>query len=137
MAAAGVILSLLFVGLQLQEGNRETRAATIQAALDSEITFQTAVALHAETWSKVADGEALAEGGELRRGMALYGMLMTVYENRFHQYNSGYLDRPPSELVASAVAWPIYDLWRPGGGAMTRSPEFIDLLDEIRASGRN
>ena len=136
VAAIGVILSLLFVGQQLQEGNRETRAATVQAALDSEIAFQAVVALHAETWGKVSDGEALAAGGELRRGIALYNMLMTVYENRFHQYNSGYLDRPPSELVAGAASWPIYDIWRPTGGAKTRSPEFLDLLEEVRASAR-
>ncbi len=135
VAAIGVVLSLLFVGFQIRDGNRETVAATIQAALDSEMIFQTAIALHADTWDKVSGGIELADGEEMSRGNALYTMLMTVYENRFHQFNSGYLDRPPSELVAIAVHWPIYDLWRVRGGAATRSPEFLELLDEIRASG--
>jgi len=34
IAGVGVILSLIFVGLQINEGNRETRAATLQAATD-------------------------------------------------------------------------------------------------------
>jgi len=36
VAAVGVIFSLVFVGLQINEGNQETRAATVQAAYDSE-----------------------------------------------------------------------------------------------------
>ncbi len=135
VAAIGVISSLLFVGFQIRDGNRETVAATIQASLDSEITFQTAIALHADTWSKLSGGEALAEGEETSRAITLYTMLMTVYENRFHQFNAGYFERPPSELVATAVHWPIYDSWRVRGGATTRSPEFLELLDEMRASG--
>jgi len=31
-AAVGVVLSLVFVGLQIEEGNRETRATTLQSA---------------------------------------------------------------------------------------------------------
>ena len=135
IAAIGVILSLLFVGFQIQDGNRERIAATIQASLDSEMAFQAEIARYAGTWDKMSRGQALAEGEETRLAITLFGMLMTVYENRFHQFNSGYLDRPPSELVAIAVHWPIYDLWRVRGGAATRSPEFLELLDEIRASG--
>jgi len=37
IAGIGVILSLIFVGLQINEGNREIRAATLQAATDSEM----------------------------------------------------------------------------------------------------
>jgi len=137
VAAIGVILSLLFVGFQVRDGNRETIAATMQAALDLEVAFQATIVLHANTWSKVSDGQDLAAGEEAARGFALYSMLMTVYENRYHQYNSGYLDRPPSELVTAAVHWPIYDAWRLRGGATTRSPGFLELLDEVRASATN
>ena len=135
VAAFGVILSLMFVGFQIRDGNRETVAATMQAALDSEIHFQSTIALHAETWSKVGNGEELAPGEELAQGFALYTMLMTVYENRFHQYQSGYLDRAPEEVLKTAVHFPIYDAWRQRGGAKTRSPEFLELLDELRAAG--
>jgi hypothetical protein len=134
VAAIGVILSLLFVGLQVRDGNRETVAATMQAALDSEMHFQSTVALHAGTWYKVRSGQELQVGEEVTRGIALYNMLLTVIENRFHQFNSGYLDRPVSELVATVADWPIYDAWRLTGGATSRSPEFQKLIDEVRAS---
>ena len=132
VAAVGVILSLLFVGFQIQDGNRERIAATIQAALDSEMAFQAEVARHAGTWDKVSRGLALAEGEETRLAITLFGMLMTVYENQFHQYNSGYLSRPPSELLETAVHFPVFELWRATGGAVSRSPEFIRLADETR-----
>ena len=38
IAAIGVVFSLIFVGLQINEGNQETRAATIQAAVATCIT---------------------------------------------------------------------------------------------------
>ena len=135
VAAVGVILSLMFVGFQIRDGNRETVAATMQATLDLETRFQSTIALHAETWSKVSNGQELAAGEELAQGIALYSMLMTVYENRFHQFHSDYLDRSPEEVVATAVHLPIYDAWRLKGGARTRSPEFLELLDEMRAAG--
>ena len=132
IAATAVVLSLIFVGFQISDGNRETRSATIQAALDSEMAFQAELARHAGTWSKLSQGQALAEGEETARAMALFGMLMTVYENQFHQYNSGYLSRPPSELLETAVYLPIFELWRVTGGATSRSPEFMRLADETR-----
>ena len=132
VAAIGVILSLLFVGFQIQDGNRERIAATIQASLDSEMTFQAEAARHAGTWDKLSKGQELAEGEETRRAITLFGMLMTVYENQFHQYNSGYLSRPPSEVLETAVHFPVFELWRVTGGATSRSPEFMRLVDETR-----
>ena len=48
--------SLIFVGIQLVRGNRESRAATIQAALASENSFNATVAQYAGTWDKVVKG---------------------------------------------------------------------------------
>ncbi len=81
IAAIGVILSLLFVGFQIQDGNRETVAATVQASLDSEMFFQAEIARHANTWELVVRGGEFSDGEENRRAIALYGMLMTLYEN--------------------------------------------------------
>lgn len=134
VAAIGVILSLLFVGLQIRDGNRETVAATKQAALELEMRLQSEVALHADTWYKVRNGQELQVGEEATRGIAMYNMLVTVMENRFHQYNSGYLDRPVTEVVETFVSFPIYDAWRVTGAATSRSPEFLKLIDEARAS---
>jgi len=69
VAAIGVILSLLFVGYQIKDGNRETRAATLQATLDSEMALQSETLQYADVWDKVLSGAHLAEGDD--RGPAI------------------------------------------------------------------
>ena len=40
VGGVAIIVSLLYVGLQIKHGNRETRANTLQATLDSEMSLQ-------------------------------------------------------------------------------------------------
>ena len=40
LGAVAIVISLVFVGFQINDGNRETRAATTQAILDSEMFFR-------------------------------------------------------------------------------------------------
>ena len=82
IAAIGVILSLLFVGFEIRDGNQETRAVTVQATLDSEMAFQSELLRYADIWEKVARGESLSDGEEVRRGTILYNMMMTLNEDR-------------------------------------------------------
>lgn len=51
LAAIGVIVSLIFVGLQVKKSNAEARLATIQATTDTEIMMVSAFADHAENES--------------------------------------------------------------------------------------
>jgi hypothetical protein len=120
IAAFGVILSLLFVGFQIQDGNRETRAATLQATLDSEMALQSEAMRYAGTWEKVVTVVHLADGEETRRAILLYNMMMTLYQNQYYQFKSGYLDNPPA--TEDPVTWPFYEVWRGSGGAKNRSP---------------
>ena len=39
LGGVAIIVSLLYVGLQIKHGNQETRANTLQATLDSEMFF--------------------------------------------------------------------------------------------------
>ncbi len=91
IGAVGVVTSLIFVGLQLNEGNRETRAATLQAATDSELFVQAEFLRYADTWQRIARGVPL-EDDELRKGIVLYQMAITEFENRYHQFETGYFD---------------------------------------------
>ena len=43
VAAIGGILSLVFVGFQLNEGNKEARAATVQASIDSGLSLMSCI----------------------------------------------------------------------------------------------
>ena len=133
VASICVILSLIFVGLELSEGNRETSAATAQAASDQTMFLQSEILRYADTWQKVLDGAPLELGEENRRGIVLFDMVMTENENRFQQYDSGYLEDRRSNLD-TFVALPIYDQWRASPGGNSKSPEYLEFLDELGSS---
>ena len=136
IAATGVIFSLLFVGFEIRDGNRETRSATVQQILDSEMTFQSEVLRNADIWAKVTQGESLSDGEEALRGVVLYNMMMTLNEDRYYQFKSGYLDQEPPVLRSTELtSYPIYDTWRKSAGANSRSREFLELLDRQREPG--
>ena len=129
VAAFGVIVSLLFVGFQIADGNRETRSATVQAVLDSEIYVQSQLLRYPNTWDKIASGQPLSDRAEERRGILLFTMLMTVYDNRYHQVKSGLMEQ---SLTGIPLAFPFYEVWRESGGATSRSTEFLDYVDRER-----
>ena len=131
LGAAAVVVSLLFVGFQINDGNRETRAARIQSALDSEMVFQTTILREAGIWEKIVTGVPLSAGEETRKGLILYGMSHTNNENRYLQMQSGYLENSPG-LGLELVAVPFYDTWRNTPGARSRSPEWLEILDKER-----
>ncbi len=131
LGAAAIVISLIFVGFQISDGNREARAATVQAALDSEMFFQAEILRYAGTWEKVSSGMPLSEGEEARRGIVLFNMVMTLNENRYLQMRSGYLEYRPGDLSVS-VTWPIYETWKQSGGYLSRSPEFREFLEKER-----
>jgi hypothetical protein len=131
LGAIAVVVSLLFVGFQINDGNRATRAATEQAVLDAEMLFQAEVLRYAETWEKVVTGAPLAEGVEMRRGIVLYNMLHTHNENRFKQMQAGFVEFDPHTLLRP-VDFAIYDRWTKSGGYVSRSPEYREFLDAER-----
>ena len=133
LGGVAIIVSLLYVGLQIKHGNQETRAATLQATLDSEMFLQAEAMRYAGTWEKVVTGVHLADGEETRRAILLYNMLMTLYQNRYFQFKTGYLDNPPP--IEESVTFPIYEVWRASGGAENRSPEFLKILDRQHERG--
>ena len=133
LGGVAIIVSLLYVGLQLKHGNRETRAATLQATLDSEMSLQTQAMRYAGTWEKVLTGVPFADQEETRRAILLFNMVMTMYQNRLYQFKTGYLDYAPE--FEDLVTWPIYEVWRASGGAKNRSPDFLEVLDKQHKRG--
>jgi hypothetical protein len=131
LGALAIVISLIFVGMQISDGNRETRAATVQSALDSEMAFQSAILRYADTWLKVVSGQPFADDVEERRGIILYNMMMTQNENQYVQMTSGFLEFS-ADAVADGVSWPIYELWKQTGGYRGRSLEFREFLQAER-----
>jgi hypothetical protein len=137
VGAFAVVVTLGYLAVQvrhsktaLETNSQETRAATRQAILESEMFFQSQILSCAGTWEKVVVGEPLEDREEMRKGIVLYNMLMTQYENRYHQYRSGYLDAMPD--IQLTVGFPIYENWRLSGGATSRSPDFLEYIDGLR-----
>ena len=136
IASIGVILSLIFVGMQINEGNRETRATTLQAASDTQLILMGELLRYADTWEKVLSGDPLADGAEMRRGIILYNLVMTENVNLFHQFNAGYLDdanwASRQNNFRRLVKLPIYDVWKDSVGASGHPQEFLDHLASYR-----
>ena len=136
IAAVGVILSLIFVGLQISEGNRETRAATLQAATDSEMFMQSQFMRYADLWEKLIIDAPIEKGEEARRAIILYNMLMTDFENRYFQFEAGYFDARSWQTRLSSlrriVALPFFETWRGTMGGVAHSPGFLELVDDLR-----
>jgi hypothetical protein len=135
VAAIGVIISLIFVGMQVNESSNETRAATIQAAADAESFMLVTLITHASTWDKVVVGAPLETGEENRRAILLFNLMMTENENRYRQFQSGYLDSQSWESrlsnLRSIVKLPIFESWRFSYGGKGHSTEFLTLIDEL------
>ena len=135
VAAIGVICSLIFVGIQINEGNQETRAATIQAAAEGEAFLIATVLNHTGTWQKVVTGAPIEGGEEMRTAILLYNLVMTENENRFHQFYSGYLDSQAWQArlntLKALAKLPIYETWRQSVGAQGHSADFLGLVDSL------
>ena len=131
LGAVAIVVSLIFVGFQINDGNREARAATTQASLDSEMFLISELLDNAGVWEKVITGAPIAEGEEKRTAILLVNMVMTMNENRFEQMNTGYLKSQPLNLslIVRTDAW---DTWRNSGGAVNRSREFLEYVDRER-----
>ena len=135
IASIAVILSLLFVGFQLRDSNRQARAAAVQDSLASEIQISTIFAENAETWEKVISGEPINEKGELRKAIHLYNILMSDSENRFYEHRQGYLNEESwqSRLRTLEISskLPIFVHWQNSLSGQNRAEDFLVLLDDI------
>ena len=136
--AIAVVATLGYLAVQVRQSKRavdnntrETRAASTQAALDSEMTFQSQILRYADVWEKVVTAAPIAPGEESRRAIVLYQMLMTQYENQYHQYQSGYLEHLPD--YERVVDFPTFEMWRASLGTAGRSPEFLAFIDGVKA----
>jgi len=131
LSAIAIVVSLVFVGLQISEGNRQTRAATVQSDLDSEMEFQAEITRYADTWVKVINGIRFSDEVETRRALILYNMAMTQNENQFEQMSSGYLEFN-ADAIDPPATWPIYEMWTQTTAYRGRSVAFRDFLETER-----
>jgi hypothetical protein len=139
LGAAGVIITLGYLALQLRRSNKQARAATLQTTLDSEIALMSVLVENTGTWHRVVGGEPLGTEEETRTATILYNMVLTEGENRYHQFESGFLDIQSWEgRVASLrpiLLLPIYEMWRQTPGALNHSADYLNFLEDLRQEG--
>ena len=128
--AIAIVISLYFVYSELSDGNREARAATTQAILDSSMNFNNQILRYADVWEKVTSGGDLSNDVEKRRAIILYNSLMSLNENRYQMSNSGYTEYPEDSLQ-QAINFQIYETWRTSPGAAAHSTEFLEFVDRM------
>jgi hypothetical protein len=136
IGAAAIVVTLIYLAVQIRDGNREARANTVQAAIRNEMEVGAVIAPHAGIWDKVLTGTPLDSGAEIRTAIILYNLLLTEAENRYVQFRSGYLDEQTWESRAASlhkiVQLPIYETWRRAPSSLNHSAEFLDALESMR-----
>jgi hypothetical protein len=138
VGAVAIVVTLIYLAVQIRDGNREARANTIQAAIRNEMEVGAVIAPYAGIWDKVLTGEHLDPGEEVRTAIILYNLLLTESENRYYQFRSGYLDTQAWEgreaSLRRIVQLPIYDVWKGTPGSLNHSADFLKVLEDLRVS---
>lgn len=133
-----VIVTLVFLSLQIRQNTRALRSTTIQAVLSSEMEFGKILIDNAGTWDKILNAAPLTEGKELRRAIMLFNVFMIDSESRFQQFETGFLDPQAWEArrrtLPTVVELPVYRQWRASIGGLSHSDTFLDLLDNMSGS---
>jgi hypothetical protein len=135
IGSVAIVISLIFVGFQISDGNRATRAATTQAILESTMYFQAELTRHPETWVKVIQNGDFSDEVETQRAKSLFNMLMTLHENRFQMRSSELLMGFTERSLRQTVISPFFEIWRESPGAASRSEDFLNYVDNLRAEG--
>lgn len=133
-----VVVTLVFLTLQIRQGTKAIRSTTIQSVMQSEMAFSQILVENSDTWDKILSAQPLANGAETRKAIVLFNVFMIDTESRFHQFQSGYLDAQSWEgrlsTLPEMVSLPVYQLWRNSMGGLSHSADFLSLLESLLRS---
>lgn len=140
VGALAVIGSLIFVGLQVRQNTKATRATALQMNADYWLSYFTLLAdpQFSEVYSKGALGRAELDGAQFGQFFFLCRATFMGCENQHHQYLSGLLDDDAYRGYEATIREQIAAF--PGVRAMwqlvkhTYGTEFAEFLDEQIAS---
>ena len=133
-----IVITFLFLGLQIRESNRAARAATLKSLTESEVIYTAQFLTHAEIWNKVITNQPIDDPVELRKGMQLFGLYLIDVENRYQQFRLGYIDedtwRNREDITREIINLDIFDFWYESFAGRARSAEFRRYIKSLRAS---
>lgn len=135
IGALGVIVSLVYLGVQIRQNTRSVRSASFQEAIRDVLSITDALATDRELarvyWKGIADFESLAPDERRRFSAYLVGMFRR-FENLVYQTRYGALD---AESWLGVKTTAIVTLSRPGARAWWEqarglfNEEFCDYVD--------
>lgn len=138
-AAVGVIISLIFVGLQLQSNTDATEAATREAINQKDMEFLSLridSSVLARAYAKLENGEELSLLEKSQLGHQEYVNFIS-FEHSLYQYRKGVLEPkewlPHWNIVQSQIEDFLYTrtMWESKRNTFT--PEFQELVDSFAA----
>lgn len=140
VGSLAVIASLIFVGLQVRQNTKATRATALQMNADYWLTYFTMLAdkQFSDIYSKGALGRVELEGGQFGQFFLLCRATFMGCENQHHQYLSGLLDDDAYRGYEATIREQIAAF--PGVRAMWQlvrhayGTEFVKFLDKQIAS---
>ena len=137
ISAVAVVVSLVYLAIQIRSNTKATKANAYQLAIQSEMDVAVVFIDNASIWDKVVKGEPTSDGEEQRTAILLFNLLMLDSERRYHQYALGYLQAQPWEArrqtLPQIVRLPMFPVWRSSLGARSHSADFLKLVDECAA----
>jgi hypothetical protein len=135
LGSVAVVISLVFVGIQLARANRESRSATTQAAMFREMDNSFRFAEFADTWDKIVTAQPLQEGAELRTAIALFNAFMTDCEYRYREFKAGHLDaitwEARNSTLPALIQLPIFPVWRAAFSGRNHASDFLAHLEDM------
>ena len=131
-----VVVTLVFLTLQIRQQTKAMKATTIQEVMQSELAMMGILAKNAAVWEKIITGAPLAPGEETRIGIIIFNVYMIDTEHRYHQFNTGFLDTQAWEgrlgILPLVVRLPVYELWRASPGGHSHAADFLTLLEDLK-----
>ena len=135
VGATLVVVTLIFLTLQIRQNTLALRASSMQEAMQSEMEFASILLHDVAVWEKVVSGAPLESGKETRTAILLFNVFMIDTESRFHQFNAGFLDAQAwhgrHSTMWDVVRFPVFSRWRTSLGGLSHSADFLAMLDGL------
>jgi hypothetical protein len=143
LGALAVVLSLVFVGVQIRENNRATKSAMASASVDSLSAWYVEIANNEQSSALMvhylSDPNSLSVEKRFQATMNLHGLLL-IFQNAFYLANEGTLEQSilysMTETVLGIKEQPGFHLyWKQRKSIFTGG--FQDYINTLVASDRS
>ena len=107
LGALGVILSLIFVGIQIRESNRATMSAMASASVDSISAWYVEIGNNDQSsrlfYQYLANPDSLLPEQKFQAVMNLHGLFL-IFQNTYYLANEGTLETQIQHTLTEAIA---------------------------------